>query len=165
MGQQQPSVEPYAGEGVGVVGMNVSYDLKIIDACSKGVLGMSLADAGWSGPLLDILVIDRHFDKYRKGGRKLVDLCSHYGVTAELLHDAENDVEASVLVLFRQCQQYSKLAAMSMDELNVAQQLRHRKWAEGFSKYLVSKGKGLLAESDVNWPLDATEVVQVSMGS
>ncbi len=68
-------------DGVPVVGMNVSYDLKMIDTCSRRVLGISLADAGWTGPVLDVLVIDRHFDKYRRGGRTLIDLCGTVRLT------------------------------------------------------------------------------------
>ena len=144
--------------GAPAVGMNVSFDLKMIDACSRRVLGMSLADAGWAGPVLDILVIDRHFDKYRKGGRKLIDLCSHYGVgESENLHDAQRDVEATVAVLLSQVSKYGELQSMGLDALYAAQQGWHRDWAENFSQYLVSKGKDALSDSDVAWPLDLAE--------
>ncbi len=138
-----------------VVGMNVSFDSKMIDACSQRVLGMSLADAGWAGPVLDVLVIDRRFDRYRRGGRKLIDLCSHYGVgESENLHDAQNDVEATIAVLLSQVSKYTELRSMGIDALYAAQHGWHREWAENFSSYLVSKGKDALSDSEVAWPLD-----------
>lgn len=141
--------------GVPVVGMNVSYDLKMIDALNRKLFGRSLSALGWTGPVLDILVIDRHADKYRKGGRKLIDLCRHYGVSGDgMLHNAASDVEASVAVLLGQYQRYSELQTGGLTELHQLQQAWYKEWAENFSKYLVSKGKDPLSESDRSWPLD-----------
>lgn len=140
---------------VPVVGMNVGYDLKMIDALSRRLLGDSLSDRGFKGPVLDVLVIDRFYDKYRKGGRKLIDLCNHYGVgDAEMLHDAQRDVEACVAVLFKQCSKYPEMQSMGLDLLYISQQGWHRDWADNFSKYSVSKGGDPLSESDFSWPLD-----------
>jgi DNA polymerase-3 subunit epsilon len=135
-----------------VVGMNVSYDLKMIDACSQRLTGVSLRDAGWIGPVLDVLVIDRHYDKYRKGSRKLIDLCAHYGVDTGDLHDALEDVQASIAVLLKQAELYPGLASMDIDVLFKSQQKWHRDWAEHYSGYLVSKGKDPLEESALVWP-------------
>ncbi len=137
-----------------VVGMNVSYDLKMIDALSRKLFGGSLIEWGFKGPVLDVLVIDRFYDKYRKGGRKLIDLCNHYGVgDAEMLHDAQRDVEACVDVLLKQCSKYPEMLSMSLNELHLAQRMWHRDWADNFSKYLISKGKDPLSEADLSWPL------------
>jgi DNA polymerase-3 subunit epsilon len=146
-----------------VVGMNVSYDLKMIDACSRRLDGISLTEAGFAGPVLDVLVIDRHYDKYRKGGRKLIDLCDHYGVDAGNLHDANADVAATVSVLLAQVARYEELGSMGLDELHVAQQKWHRDWAENFSGYLVSKGKEPLGDSVMDWPLVGSGVRQRQM--
>lgn len=140
-----------------VVGMNVSFDLKMIDSLLRKFFGESLSDRGFTGPVLDVLVIDRFYDKYRKGGRKLIDLCGHYGVAeTEMLHDAQNDVEACVGVLLQQCSKYPELLSMSLDALYLSQQKWHRAWAENFSTYLISKGRAPLSELDISWPLDLT---------
>lgn len=138
-----------------VIGMNISFDLKMIDSASKELFGKSLSDHGWNGPVVDVLVIDRYYDKYRKGGRKLIDLCSHYGVArGETLHDAQRDVEACVSVLFAQAAKFPALGAMDIDVLYECQREWHRLWADNFSKYLVSKGKNPLSRSEFSWPLD-----------
>jgi DNA polymerase-3 subunit epsilon len=137
-----------------VVGMNVSFDLKMIDCLSRKFFGESLSERGFTGPVLDVLVIDRFYDKYRKGARKLIDLCAHYGVSnAEALHDAQNDVEACIAVLLKQCVKYPEMVSMGLNALHLSQQGWHRDWAENFSKYLISKGKDGLSESDLSWPL------------
>lgn len=138
-----------------VVGMNVSFDLKMIDYLSQKFFGKSLSERGFKGPVLDVLVIDRFYEKYRKGGRKLIDLCNHYGVDeAEMLHNAQNDVEACVAVLLKQCSKYPELLSMGLDALYLSEQAWHRDWAENFSEYLISKGRNPLLESDLMWPLD-----------
>ncbi len=138
-----------------VVGMNVSFDLKMIDYLSQKFFGDSLSERGFTGPVLDVLVIDRFYDKYRKGGRKLIDLCTFYGVDeAEMLHNAQNDVEACVAVLLKQCAKYPEMLSVGIDALYQAQKVWHRDWAENFSRYLVSKGRDPLSESDHSWPLD-----------
>ncbi|MDA8270550.1 MAG: exonuclease domain-containing protein [Actinomycetota bacterium] len=139
--------------GIPVVGMNVGYDLQMIDAQAQKLLGQSLFATEWTGPAIDILVIDRHADRYRKGGRKLVDLCNYYGVPGETLHDASSDVEATVAVLSRQVQRYPELAKLTLRELHQRQREWHREWAENFSRYLVSQGKEPLDKSEFSWPL------------
>lgn len=140
--------------GVPVVGMNISYDLKMIDALNRKLFGRSLSALGWNGPVLDILVIDRHVDGYRKGGRKLIDLCQHYGVSKADLHTASKDVEASVAVLLRQCERYPELGTTDLAKLYQQQKDWHQDWAESFSKYLISKGRNPLSEPEFSWPLD-----------
>ena len=130
-----------------------SFDQQIIDTLSRDIFGMSLRENGWEGPVIDVLVIDRHVDRYRKGGRKLVDLCKHYEVSNESLHDASNDVDATVAVLSRQVARYPELGAMDLGELFTQQRRWHREWAEGFSRYLVSQGREPLDKSEFSWPL------------
>jgi DNA polymerase III subunit epsilon len=52
-------------------------------------------------PVIDVLVLDKHIDQYRKGGRKLVDLCQHYGVTIAGAHDSTFDALAAARVAYR----------------------------------------------------------------
>ncbi len=149
--------------GIPVVGMNVSYDLKMLDACSRRMRGLPLANSGWVGPVLDVLVIDRHFDKYRRGGRKLVELCAHYGVKGDNFHDAQSDVVASIQVLLAQAKRYPELAAMRIEDLYAKQERWHRDWALNYSRYLVSKGQEGLHQSALEWPLVPGTVAQTKV--
>ena len=49
-----------------LVGTNVSYDLSIMNL----IADLSL----WVGCVIDVYVMDRHYDQYRKGKRTLTDL-------------------------------------------------------------------------------------------
>jgi DNA polymerase-3 subunit epsilon len=80
-----------SSQGVPVIGMNVSFDLQIVDSLTTSLLGTSLLDLGWQGPILDALVIDRGFDTYRKGKRTLDALCEHYRVKRSGAHNALAD--------------------------------------------------------------------------
>src|ERR1700728_265055 len=80
--------------GVPVVGVKLDYDLTMIDALCRGIDGRGLEDRGWTGPVLDALVLDRHLDRYRKGRRTLTDLCQLYGVTIGHAHAADSDAAA-----------------------------------------------------------------------
>ena len=48
--------------------------------------------------MVDPLVLDRHLDRYRRGKRKLIDMCGTYGVAvdADDLHAADADVLATL---------------------------------------------------------------------
>lgn len=104
--------------GVPIVGMNLSYDLTLLDreARRHGVmpLGQAMRDlvdprqhkTDGSGmpyitPVLDLYVIDKHVDQFRPGSRKLVDTCRAYRVRHDGAHDALEDVKASCRALWR----------------------------------------------------------------
>src|SRR5690606_4831089 len=53
--------------------------------------------------LIDPLLIDRHMDRYRKGGRKLEVVARHYGVTLTNAHSAEADAVATAGVARALC--------------------------------------------------------------
>jgi DNA polymerase-3 subunit epsilon len=53
--------------------------------------------------LLDPLVIDKHFDKYRPGKRNLESLANYYGIkTSEEFHNAHYDVTGAVAIARQQ---------------------------------------------------------------
>lgn len=139
---------------VPVVGMNVRYDLTVIDACHRRLNdGVGLRDLGWDGAVLDALVIDRHVDQYRKGSRKLDALCAHYGVTLSDAHSAAADAIASIEVVLAIARRHAEISNLSLDELHGFQAGWHRAWAEGFSEYRVKKGEEPLDECEFSWPI------------
>lgn len=81
-------------DGIPIVGANLQYDLTIINReCER--LGLEPLEhrvrSGRVTPVIDVMVIDRAIDPYRKGGRKLTDLTEYYGVKLEGAHDSTAD--------------------------------------------------------------------------
>lgn len=129
--------------GAPVVAFNATFDISILDAelTRHGLVPVTkrLQD-GWA-PVIDPLVLDRAVDRFRKGKRKLVDLCAYYGVVETgTLHTADADVLATLDVLDLIIAKYPQLAQMSLTELHSYQMRAHEQWAASFNKFLISKG-------------------------
>jgi DNA polymerase-3 subunit epsilon len=140
--------------GVPVVGFNLSYDLSMMDARLRALDGTGLVDAGWHGPVLDPLVMDRSLERFRKGKRTLALVCERYGVVNEAAHDASADAIASVKVLFAMTEIFEhELATVDAATLTRSQVGWHRTWAEGMHTFLTSKGSPGFLAADFDWPL------------
>lgn len=136
-----------------VVGMNVKYDLTMVNQLCYRFYGESLSELGWRGQVIDVLVLDRHFDRYRKGRRTLSSLCEVYGIELVHAHDATADVEASIAVLRAMCARYTELVTMDLGELVTSQRLWHRQWVDHFSEYRQKRGGEPLAPGEREWPV------------
>lgn len=139
--------------GVPVVGMKLDYDLTILDVQCRRVLGRGLDGLGFAGPVLDALVLDRHFDRYRKGRRTLGDLCTEYRVVIGQAHDAGADAEATLRVVAAMCRRYPGLCEATLEELHRSQVGWHRQWAVSFGEWRRKKGLSPLDPSDAVWPI------------
>lgn len=124
--------------GLPVVGFNICYDLSLLDRELRRHHGKALTVAG---PVIDPLVIDRHYDRYRRGPRKLDAMCAHYGVTQDGPHTAEGDAVAAARLAWKQARTYPELAAMGLDGLTAAQAGWHAAWAVEFRRYLIDRGR------------------------
>ena len=140
---------------VPVVGMKLDYDLTMVDRCHRRATGRGLEEDGFAGPVLDVLVLDRHFDPYRKGRRTLSDLCGVYDVTMSCAHDAAADATAALAVLAAMCERYAELAAATAADLHRSQVHWHRGWAESFSVWREQRGQRALRDEDRTWPIAA----------
>jgi DNA polymerase-3 subunit epsilon len=89
--------------GIPTVGSNLVYDYTILDRnCVRyGVKTVSDRLAGPIAPVLDVLCIDKHLDRYRPGKRKLENLCEQYGVKHGGAHDAVEDALAAARIAYR----------------------------------------------------------------
>lgn len=94
---------------------NVSYDWQVLHAeCARG-------GHVWNTDcsrlvLVDPLVLDRHVDRYRKGGRKLEAVARHYGVWRDGAHDAFVDACMTADVLRQIMERYPELQAVGLGE-------------------------------------------------
>ena len=130
--------------GVPVVGFNVQYDLSILDAelARHGLRTLGERLPGGVRPVVDPLVLDRHLDKYRKGPRKLIDMCHIYvvSVDAESLHAADADVLATLDLVHAIADRYPTVGQTDLTALHDQQAEAHRVWAVRFGAWLKSKG-------------------------
>ncbi|QTE29914.1 exonuclease domain-containing protein [Pengzhenrongella sicca] len=140
--------------GVPVVAYNAAFDLEILAAELRRHALPTVADRLGRdvAPVIDPLVLDRAEDRYRRGKRRLGDLCGVYGVSqAGDLHSADVDVVATLDVLAAIVARYPGLDAVGLDRLHAYQVIAHRAWAEGFNAWRVSQGfEGPGAE--LAWP-------------
>jgi len=139
--------------GVPVVGMKLDYDLTILDVQCRLVDGRGLEDRGFCGPVLDALVLDRRFDRYRKGRRRLVDLCDQYCVSIDHAHDAAADAEAAVGVVLALCRRFPRLGCMQPENLHLAQGWWHRRWARSYDAWRRDQEMPPLDPREEQWPI------------
>ena len=141
--------------GFPVVAFNASYDLTLMEAelarhdlpTMRSRLGREL------GPIADPLVLDRAVDRYRKGKRRLGDLCEVYGVQVdEALHTAEVDVIATLDVLEAMAIAHPQVSELGPEQLVAFQARAHRTWAESFNEWLARKNPSR-TPAQTAWPL------------
>jgi DNA polymerase III subunit epsilon len=150
--------------GDAIVGMNVSYDLTMVDSLCRRLGLATLSDRSDVGAVVDVLVLDRHFDKWRKGGRKLTDLCRHYGVTLGNAHSAAHDAEASLVVLDAIRSRHPQFDRIPFTDLSVTIRVWYQEWLSSFSAYLEKKGETPIAVGRYEWPLHADDDAVVGLG-
>lgn len=129
-----------------VAGFNVQFDLAILEAELARHGLTSLADrlpVATIAPILDPLVLDRMVDRYRRGKRKLIDVCAVYGVTvvADELHAADADVLATLDLVCAIATAHPEIAAADLATLHKMQVQAHRDWATNFAAWLTSRGR------------------------
>ena len=142
-----------SNRGVPLAGMKLDYDLTILETQARDLCGWGPVERGWCGPVLDAVVIDRHFDPERKGRRTLVDLCAHYGIEIGLAHDASADAIASIEVLFALALRYDALWRCGLAQLHADQIAWHREWTESYDSWRVAEGMIPTDPRDYVWPV------------
>jgi len=140
--------------GLPLVVMNAPYDLTLLDRELRRHRGAGLGQYLTAAPLLvlDPRVLDKHLDRYRKGRRRLTDLCEHYGVVLEGAHDAAADASAALeLVRAIGRRHAQRLAGLTPAELHLRQAVWHAAQARGLQRWFSASGSPELV--DTSWPL------------
>jgi DNA polymerase-3 subunit epsilon len=142
--------------GLPVVGFNVQFDLSILESelARHGLPTLADRLPGGIAPVVDPLVLDRHLDRWRRGKRRLIDMCETYGVhvNSENLHAADADVLATLDVVLAIASRYPALGTVELADLHSQQVEAHRVWATEFTSWLKSKGVSDDFPSPV-WPV------------
>jgi len=139
--------------GVPVSGIKLNYDLTMLDVQCRALDGRGLAERGWTGPVLDALVLDRRLDRYRRGRRTLGHLCAHYGVEIAQAHDALADAEASIGVLLAMSRRFPELFGTDPADLFTAQVGWHRDWTVSYDAWRREDGQTPLDPRESIWPV------------
>lgn len=149
-----------ARDGTPIVAMNASFDLTMLDReCARYGVKSLWADA--IPMVIDPRVLDKAVDRYRRGGRTLTDLCTHYGVRLDGAHSADADAIAACRVAWRIAQRYPQIGEMPLEDLHEQQVQWAAEQAESLADYFRrTPGKEHQADGvRGEWPLvPATEV-------
>jgi DNA polymerase III subunit epsilon len=143
-------LDDHWSRGGTVIGMNVSYDLTMLDSCLKRFGSFLVV-----GPVLDILVIDRTLDKYRKGSRKLSALCEHYGVELENAHSSVEDANACLEIFAKQL---VKWPIQLKNVNNKTMATWYTSWLSNYSMFQLNSGKEPVPNGRFLWPIHSEEV-------
>lgn len=132
------------GQGIPIVGYNLAYDLTMLEAENTRHDVDTLASRLDKpvAPIIDALVLDKHADPYRKGSRKLGDVCAHYKVVHTGLHDSAGDALAAARLWHRIIDTHpDQFAGLNLAGLHVAQQQWRAEQMKSLRAYFYRAGK------------------------
>ena len=135
--------------GTAVVAYNATYDFTILDREAKR---NGLAPLRQPRPIIDPLILDRQFDRYRRGPRNLASNAQLYGVVLDNAHDASADAIAAGRIaqaLSRKYFEQLNVPAMQLHELQETWALEQ---AASYRTYRQSIGKPMY-DDDEAWPV------------
>lgn len=124
--------------GIPIVGMNVPFDLTILDRELRRNGLSTLEDrlGGPIAPVVDVLVVDKAVDPYRRGKRNLTALCDTYRVRIDGAHDAAFDALAAARVAWRIAETYPAVGGSTLADLHASQVRWRAEQTESFARYL-----------------------------
>lgn len=133
--------------GIPVVAYNAPFDFSLLkyEGIRHGVEPIAAPS-----PVIDPLVVDKTYDRYRRGKRTLEVVAAHYAVPLEGAHDAAADAIAAGRVAQAIAARFT--LELSADELHAQQIGWARAQAESLGEYFVRIGR-LDAEVDGSWPI------------
>ncbi|MFF4407227.1 exonuclease domain-containing protein [Streptomyces sp. NPDC001404] len=127
------------GDGHPLVVFNARFDLTFLDReCRRHDL-VPLPErlaGGELAPVIDPLVLDKQVQPYRRGSRRLPDVCAHWKVRHDRAHDATADALAAARLAWRFGHLYPRLGAMDPRTLHTLQVTRAAEQAASLQTYL-----------------------------
>lgn len=162
--------------GWALVGMNVPFDFTMLDRGCRRLHVPTLSDrlAGVPiAPVIDVFVLDKYVDPYRKGKRTLSALCERYSVSIVDAHDAAGDALAAARVAWRMAQlaqrnvgwlqsvwglkfqdaaRFAALSELSLADLHDLQVKAKAEQSQSFRDYLTRQNKPTDGVRD-EWPI------------
>jgi DNA polymerase-3 subunit epsilon len=133
-----------------VVGMNLSFDLTILDSCWRRIFARPLPRIY---PVVDLYVLDKRVDRWRKGSRKLTCLAEHYGIERGERHEATSDVIAAVRTTRAVCDRFPTVGTLTPHELHALQVRWRYAQQASLSDYRVEQGDDPIPREQWEWPV------------
>lgn len=137
-------------EGIPVVAYNAPFDFSLLrHECERhGIAPLVPA------PVLDPLVLDKAFDRYRRGKRTLDLVAAHYAVDLQGAHEASADAEAAGRVALAIAQRFGEDFPGTAMEVHTAQIGWARDQADSLTEYFVRIGRLSPGQSLAgDWPV------------
>lgn len=135
--------------GIPVVAYNAPFDFSLLrhEALRHGIEPIENPS-----PVIDPLVVDKRYDRFRKGKRTLEAVAAHYAVTLEGAHDAAADAIAAGRVAQALAGRFELPASPA--ELHERQIGWARAQAESLTEYFVRIGRLDPTDAlDGSWPI------------
>ena len=137
------------GQGVPLVAYNASYDFSLLahEARRHGIPVLENPS-----PVIDPLVIDKAYDRYRPGKRTLQVVAAHYAVPLEDAHDASADAVAAGRIAQALARQF--VLPVTLSELHERQIGWARSQAASLTEYFIRIGRIDPEDTiDGTWPV------------
>ena len=141
-------------QGVPIVAFNARFDLTVLDreAHRHGLRPLLDRVGGPDGMLVvDPRILDKQFDRFRRGKRTLGAVCEHYRVTLDGAHAANADAVAAARVAYRLGATFAELRDMDLRVLHRAQVSWAAEQAASLEQHF--RGQGRHEHVEGAWPI------------
>jgi DNA polymerase III subunit epsilon len=124
--------------GIPIVAYNAAYDFSLLhhEAQRHGI--RALVDPS---PVIDPLIIDKTYDRYRRGKRTLSVVAEHYAVRLDDAHEASADAVAAGRIAQALAVRFAALLPPAVDELHTRQIAWARAQAASLTEYFIRIGR------------------------
>jgi DNA polymerase-3 subunit epsilon len=135
--------------GIPVVAYNASYDFSLL---KHEALRHGTTPIDDPSPVIDPLVLDKAFDRYRRGKRTLSVVAAHYAVTLDAAHEAAADAVAAGRIAQALAIRFDLPHAAS--DIHTQQIAWARSQAESLTEYFIRIGRIDPDDAiDGRWPI------------
>jgi DNA polymerase-3 subunit epsilon len=137
--------------GIPVVAYNAAYDFSLLrhEAMRHGITPIESPS-----PVIDPLVMDKRYDRYRRGKRTLEVVAAHYAVRLDGAHEASADAVAAGRVAQALAERFAPWLPETADELHTRQIAWARAQAASLTDYFIQIGRIDPEERiDGGWPV------------
>lgn len=138
VGEVVEALRSMLAAGIPVVAYNAAYDFSLLhhEAVRHGI---PCLDA--PSPVIDPLVMDKRYDRYRRGKRTLSVVAQHYSVRLDGAHEAAADAVAAGRVAQALAERFAPWLPPTAHELHTRQIGWARAQAESLTEYFIGIGR------------------------